>query len=98
MPSYLTGSNGGWNTEHTSGRQGKAFGMERVPYDNFPALLHEGEQVLTASQARQYKGGKGSSNITINLGGVQTEIRSREDAEAVARIIAEEVSWALRAV
>lgn len=29
-----------------------AFGLERVPYDEYPALLHEGEQVLTASEAR----------------------------------------------
>lgn len=29
-----------------------AFGLERVPYDGYPALLHEGEQVLTASEAR----------------------------------------------
>lgn len=30
-----------------------AFGLTKVPYDNFPALLHQGERVLTASQARQ---------------------------------------------
>lgn len=30
-----------------------AFGLERVPYDDYPALLHEGERVLTASQARE---------------------------------------------
>ena len=29
-----------------------AFGLDRVPYDDFPALLHEGERVLTAQQAR----------------------------------------------
>lgn len=27
---------------------GYATGLERVPYNNFPALLHEGERVLTA--------------------------------------------------
>lgn len=30
-----------------------AFGLERVPYDNYPAYLHEGERVLTAAQARE---------------------------------------------
>lgn len=30
-----------------------AFGIRRVPFDDYPALLHEGERVLTASQARQ---------------------------------------------
>lgn len=29
-----------------------AVGMDYVPYDNFPALLHRGERVLTADQAR----------------------------------------------
>ena len=28
-----------------------AFGLDRVPYDDFPALLHEGERVLTAQEA-----------------------------------------------
>ena len=35
----------------------EAKGLWSVPYDNFPALLHRGEQVLTASQARQGTGG-----------------------------------------
>lgn len=29
-----------------------AYGLDRVPYDNFPSLLHEGERVLTAREAR----------------------------------------------
>ena len=29
-----------------------AFGLDRVPYDNYPAILHEGERVLTAREAR----------------------------------------------
>ena len=75
----------------------KAFGMSYVPYDNFPALLHEGERVLTASQARQYDAG-GSLSITINLGGVSTRMESRQDAEEIARVIAEEVVQALETV
>lgn len=30
-----------------------AYGLERVPYDGFPALLHQGERVLTAAGARE---------------------------------------------
>lgn len=30
-----------------------AIGSEYIPYDNYPALLHRGEKVLTAAQARQ---------------------------------------------
>lgn len=37
-----------------------AKGNWTVPYDNFPALLHRDEMVLTKSQARQYREGNGS--------------------------------------
>lgn len=33
---------------------GFAYGKNRVPYDNYPAMLHEGERVLTRNQADQY--------------------------------------------
>lgn len=31
-----------------------AAGLRRVPYDDYPALLHQDERVLTAAEARQY--------------------------------------------
>ena len=33
---------------------GFAYGKDRVPYDNYPAMLHQGEKVLTRNQADQY--------------------------------------------
>lgn len=45
-----------------------AFGLERVPYDEYPALLHEGERVLTASEARAQdagQGGCGAVQLTV---------------------------------
>jgi hypothetical protein len=33
---------------------GFAYGKDRVPYDNYPAMLHAGEKVLTRNQADQY--------------------------------------------
>jgi len=38
-----------------------AIGSAYVPYDNYPALLHRGEKVLTATEARQ-----GGTNVDIS--------------------------------
>lgn len=51
----------------------KAFGMSRVPYDNFPAMLHEGERVLTKQQANQ------SSRPSINLTIQNVNIYNKSD-------------------
>ena len=37
------------------GALGFAYGKDRVPYDNYPAILHAGEKVLTRNQADQYE-------------------------------------------
>ncbi len=37
-----------------AGALGFAYGKDRVPYNNYPAILHEGERVLTRNQADQY--------------------------------------------
>lgn len=42
----------------------KAVGIMRVPYDGYPALLHEGEEVRTASAARA---GDDSQGYIINI-------------------------------
>lgn len=39
----------------------RAIGDAYVPYDNFPALLHRGEKVLTATEAR-----RGAGNIDLS--------------------------------
>lgn len=64
--------------------RGYAFGLDRVPYDEYPALLHEGERVLTASQAREqdmaYAGAAGQVVITGN----SFTVREQADISAVA--------------
>lgn len=42
----------------------KAIGISRVPYDNYPALLHQNERVLTAQEARN---ADNRTPVTINL-------------------------------
>lgn len=67
-------------TKHRSGHQ-RAMGIDYVPYDNFPALLHEGEKVLTAGEARQEKNGVGGIQIVMN----GTVIREEADVQRIAQ-------------
>lgn len=64
--------------------RGYAFGLDRVPYDEYPVLLHEGERVLTASQAREqdmtYAGAAGQVVITGN----SFTVREQADISAIA--------------
>lgn len=46
-----------------------AYGLDRVPFDDYPALLHEGERVLTASEARSMDGGGGAPAVPLSVYG-----------------------------
>lgn len=65
-----------------------ADGLDTVPYDNFPALLHEGERVLTAREVRQ---GTGQS-VSVNVTGNNFTVRTEADIEAIAKAIANQAS------
>ncbi len=69
---------------------GEAYGLSYVPYDNFPARLHEGERVLTASEARTY----GSGTPTIAITGNSFSIREEADIDKVAKAIAHQLTKA----
>ena len=71
-----------------------ATGLGRVPYDNFPALLHEGERVLTAGEARRYDRG-GSGGVTIQMSG--TVIREEADIDRLAQRLLEKLILARKA-
>lgn len=45
----------GSGVDKVKGALGFAYGKDRVPYDNYPAILHQGEKVLTRNQADQYE-------------------------------------------
>ena len=65
------------------GRQ-HAAGLERVPYDGYAALLHEGERVLTAREVRQADQG-GGAQVTIT--GNTFEVRQESDIDAIAEAL-----------
>lgn len=61
-----------------------AYGLSYVPYDNYPARLHEGERVLTAAEARAYNTGGGGAVVQK----LADTIVVREDAD-IDRIASE---------
>lgn len=56
------------NVNGSSNVKPAASGLNYVPRNNFPALLHEGEAVLTASEAKAWRKGNGGAGngVTIN--------------------------------
>lgn len=44
-----------------------ASGLDYVPFDNYPARLHEGEAVLTREEANNYRKGRGGVTIVQNI-------------------------------
>lgn len=68
----------GWNSH--------AFGLKRVPYDGYPALLHRDERVQTAQEARNEQAG----SVQINFTGPIT-VRQESDLEEIAHRMAQEI-------
>ncbi len=68
---------------------GDAYGLPYVPYDNYAALLHQGERVLTAREARNYQDGGG---VSINIGGMT--VREEADIDRIAKTIVREIQYA----
>lgn len=67
--------------------RGFATGLYSVPYDNFPALLHRKETVLTRAQADEYrKGGVGSSESKQDIYNINIQSTAESPSETAAYI------------
>lgn len=66
-----------------------AAGLNRVPYDGYAAILHQGERVLTAREARSADRGSGGEGFTFNHYG-DIVVRQDSDIGAIAKALAEE--------
>lgn len=78
------------------GGSGNAYGLSYVPRDNYPALLHEGERVLTASEARALKAqaADGGRIIQISVTGNSFVGTGEEMADQIAEILARKLEGA----
>lgn len=72
----------------------RAIGENRVPRDNTLYLLHEGERVLTAREARAQDHG-GTGGVNIYMGGNYT-VRQDSDIGAIAEAVAARILAARR--
>lgn len=81
-----------WHYQKTSADNagGYATGLARVPYNDFPALLHEGERVLTAAEARGYNGQTGQ----VVISGNNFTVRQESDIDAIAEALLSKLTLA----
>lgn len=75
-----------------------ATGLNYVPYDEYPALLHRGEAVLTAAEARVWRNGQMTpamaGGITINQY-IQTVPQTPVEMAAATEAYFEQARWRL---
>lgn len=73
---------------------GLATGLDYVPYNEFPARLHEGEAVLTKVEADDWRRDRArvsneqSERVTINISMDHVSMRDERDIQTLARDIA----------
>lgn len=73
--------------------KGYAVGLDYVPYDEFPALLHQGERVKTAAEARMEDRSGGAVSVTIT--GNEFNVRGESDVDDIAEKIVRKLQDAL---
>lgn len=77
------GGAGGVNAGYPA--YGLAKGMPYVPYDEFPARLHKGERVLTATENRDYAQ-RQRGGLTINNYGADVQQEEQDDGSWVVTV------------
>ncbi|PGT89217.1 hypothetical protein [Bacillus sp. AFS040349] len=66
-----------------TGHKKHAFGIQRVPRDNYPTILHEGESVKTKQETNQNKINGGEPSVLIT--GNYFTVREEADIQKIAK-------------
>lgn len=75
----------------------RAGGLDYVPYDGYPAILHRGESVLTKAEATEWRRGNGGGNaagITI-VQNIQSVPQTPVELAAATEAYFEMARWAM---
>lgn len=69
---------------------GHSGGLDYVPYSGYTARLHQGEEVLTATEARNRRenGGNNNGGPSVTVTGNTFVVRNDSDIEAIANALA----------
>ena len=102
MGSIMSGVRVGFSGITFGGGSGQGFatGLDYVPYNEFPAYLHEGEAVLTKAEATAWRRGEGQGFDMAGLtAAVTSAVREglrgmsvRMDGQAVGNVVTDQVS------
>lgn len=70
-------------------------GLDEVPYDRYPAILHKGEAVLPRQDAQEWREGRGGSAPSVNITGNTFNVRQESDIDAIANALYSKIkaSW-----
>lgn len=80
-----------------TGGQGYAIGLDYVPYNGMPAILHRGEAILNAPEAEDWRRGRSRGNsqgITI-VQNIQSVPQTPIQLAAATQAMFEQARWAL---
>lgn len=81
----------------TPKREKMASGIMRVPYDNYPALLHRGEAVLPSNAAGEYRDAGNRPGGSVSINGMTVNINgANKDGMTLAREFAQGLRLALQ--
>ena len=80
-----------------TGTKGYAIGLDYVPYNGMPAILHRGEAILNAPEAEDWRRGRSRGNsqgITI-VQNIQSVPQTPIQLAAATQAMFEQARWAL---